>query len=353
MRLVLLFLILFFVDIEANGYPSNTRYGYTSCRTCHVSPTGGGVLTSYGKSTGDETATWSYEGESEFLHGAVVPPKWLSIGGDSRTAYIDYTSKDYKFKRTFPMQTDGEIALLLSDQIAAVGSAGVYGEERKFASRRHYLLLTPKPSFTLRFGKFFPAFGIMVPDHTAITRKTLGFEQGFESYNLEASITGKGGEFFITAVLGKDGELQSQSEKGLTLRGAIYAGKSSQVGMSFLYLTGKDQARFAFGPYALIGWDEKLYSLTEFDLQYILTEDYVETYRKSQVGLNQVGYELFKGFHLLANLEYYSDVTTSNGVGIGAQWFPRPHFEFLWTYTRRTVNFQSSDTTLAMFHYHF
>jgi len=353
LRWCLLILILVFLESESLGYPSNTRYGYSSCRTCHVSPTGGGVLTAYGKSTGDETATWSYEGESEFLHGAVKPPSWFSIGGDSRTVFFKYDSEKYKLKKTIPMQTDGELAILLSDQIALVGSAGVYGEEREFQSRRHYLLLTPNPAFTLRFGKFFPAYGIMGPDHTAITRKTLGFEQGFESYNLEASLTGKKGEVFITAVLGRDEELASQSEKGLILRGAAYVGKASQVGMSFLYLMGKEQARFAFGPYALIGWDEKLYSLTEFDLQYILTGDYVETYRKSQVGLNQVGYQLFRGFHLLANLEYYSDEATSNGFGIGAQWFPRPHFEFLWTLTRRTTDFQNSDTTVAMFHYHF
>jgi len=249
------------------------------------------------------------------------------------------------------MQADAELALHLSDQITFDADAGFYGEQRQFQSRRHYILLIPKPNITLRFGRFFPAYGIMIPDHTAIARRILGWDQNYESYNLETSFTWKYGELFLTGILGRGGEEQLTSEKGVSGRASIYLGKSSQIGVSGLLVRG-ETLRYSFGPFSLIGWTEKIYSLTQLDFQFLDTGDIFQGYRKSTIGFNELGIELFKGFDFITQYEYYSDKETSNGIGVGFQWFPRPHFEILGTYTRRTVDFISTDTSILMLHYH-
>ena len=38
---------------SAQAYPWMIRHDYTGCATCHVDPSGGGVLTAYGSAQGD------------------------------------------------------------------------------------------------------------------------------------------------------------------------------------------------------------------------------------------------------------------------------------------------------------
>src|SRR5690242_17806457 len=66
-------------------FPEMVRHGYNNCITCHVSPSGGGVLNHYGRSLSLEVMSFSgSEGEEQLL-GFVKTPYWLNVGGDVRS----------------------------------------------------------------------------------------------------------------------------------------------------------------------------------------------------------------------------------------------------------------------------
>src|SRR5579871_4460969 len=97
----------FLATRQAAAYPQfQFSSGTNRCSQCHYSPSGGGLLTSWGR---DESAdTISLGGDGAFLHGLVSPPSWLGIGGDFRFAFLtnDVGSPAGPENAAFPMQAD-------------------------------------------------------------------------------------------------------------------------------------------------------------------------------------------------------------------------------------------------------
>src|SRR5436190_6515955 len=92
---------------QALAFPEMIRHGYVNCTTCHVSPSGGGTLTEYGRELSKEVlSTWSKEGEANMAYGLVKPPEWLLFGGDYRSVYVYRDTPLYRDGRYILMQTD-------------------------------------------------------------------------------------------------------------------------------------------------------------------------------------------------------------------------------------------------------
>src|ERR1700720_2791062 len=75
---------------SAWAFPEMVRHGYVNCSSCHISPTGGGVLTQYGRELSREIlSTWGTqnEDESKFAYGWVPLPGWLDAMGLYRGVY--------------------------------------------------------------------------------------------------------------------------------------------------------------------------------------------------------------------------------------------------------------------------
>ena len=76
----------------ARAYAWMVRHGYTTCATCHVDPSGSGVLTPYGRAQGEILLQSRYSGKPEeeaspaanFLWNALRTPDWLLGGGEVR-----------------------------------------------------------------------------------------------------------------------------------------------------------------------------------------------------------------------------------------------------------------------------
>ncbi len=311
------------ISCIALAFPENIRQGYQSCGNCHVSPTGGGALTGYGRMAGEDMAMFAPEGTGRLL-GQISLPDRMAVGGDVR--YLSLQTKDYR--HDFPMQSDVEMAVRPSNEVWFDAAWGRYGEHHKAESRRNFVLWAPSENLSFRVGRFFPAYGIIVPDHTTATRQGLGFGEGQESYNGEAAVRTKYGELFLTETvsdgssveLGHDPDYRlSHKNPGYLGRLAVFMGKTAQVGASYR-LTTPDDGNWeqTYGPFAMFAVSKQLYMLAEVDRR--ATRD-----DHRDVALTELGYEAIRGLHFQLTEEYID----SGRPGVGIQWFPIPHLEAL------------------------
>lgn len=193
MRLIVLVLLALGVlagDVAA--YPEfQFSTGATRCAECHFAPMGGGLINAYGR---DEAAsTISEAGDGRFLHGAIELPEWIALGGDVRVAGLGKHVRDGTEAAVFPMQAD-LYARVANGTWSVQGTFGVLETIRKpgsfterLGSREHYAMVEAEDkAWYARAGRFLPAFGLRMPDHTVYVRRYTGQHAFEESYGLGA-----------------------------------------------------------------------------------------------------------------------------------------------------------------------
>lgn len=337
----------------ALAFPELARHGYAhQCSACHVSPTGGGALTTYGRTAGgDALPTWRNAYASRALYHFELPD-WIAIGGDQRSVGVAVQAPKgsktvYRF---IPMQYDAELALSPTPYFTVAGAWGVYGPEFEEASRRHYALLRLGEHFTARVGRFFPAYGIMGPDHATFSKKALGFDQGKETVNGEMGVHGKWGDVFITSIYGehasfevegpRDYDTNSDDYTGVAVRLQAAIGKTYVVGASCLYLTDYEGKRRACGAHAVVAPEFWIYGTAQVD-RLVDQEDTVAT--------TAVGVEPYRGFNFIYSYEH-QDLAYRHGLTL--QWVPFPHWEFSAGCKRETRAVGDFDSCTVMAHQH-
>jgi hypothetical protein len=163
----------------------------TRCTSCHYSPTGGGLLTPYGRlQSRQELSTTS--GDSErFLWGAfddALGP--VDLGIDARPTQL---------RVDFPGGTSNRFLLMNADVLAAVQAGGwtFYGQVGRrpesaggdIYSYEYWAGKQLSSRWAVRAGRFFPAYGIRFADHTSYNRATLGFDKYDQVLGAEVSHT--------------------------------------------------------------------------------------------------------------------------------------------------------------------
>ena len=187
-----------------NAEPIFLARQYARCTTCHFSPTGGGLLTPYGRSlTREELSTMGRghstapaadaSGEQAFLFGLLGNRLGkLSLGIDLRPGRLEVA---------FPGGNDDRNLLMNAEITAAFRARGwtVYGElgrqpqreeDARVDSFEHWVGYESQKGLGFRVGRFLPAYGIRFSDHTAFNRKPLGLDTSDQVYGLELSHTG-------------------------------------------------------------------------------------------------------------------------------------------------------------------
>ncbi len=319
---------------QALGFPENIRLGYAGCLSCHVSPTGGGLLTPYGRGASEDfLSTWTRKDEAQVGHGKVAPPKSLLLGGDLRGLAVQRDTRVFKEKAFIPMQLELQTGLILAEKLTAALALGLYDQNVELQNA--YGMAQISDLVFVRIGKFFPAYGLYIPNHSVVTRRGLGFNQGQETINFEAGIISESGEIIVDAILKQGlGELSSE-DKGATLRGVWYVRKESQIGLSLLSTKGTVWERQAVGVFAASGITRTTYLLGEINRETKKPADSADPSTPENtrlVSMAKVGWEITRGLHIFGAHE--SSVTTKgtydprlSAFGPGIQWFPRPHFE--------------------------
>jgi hypothetical protein len=170
---------------ETSAEPMFLAKQYVRCTTCHHSPTGGGLLTAYGRSlshhelstTGEPMPSHDEDpsrGEPAFLYGLLggrLGP--VQLGIDLRPSYLRYSFLDTSTDRNLLMSAD-LIGAVEVDDWTFYGQVGREPTEAgsKIDSYEYWAGRQPDEGVGFRVGRFLPAYGIRFSDHTSPSRNT-------------------------------------------------------------------------------------------------------------------------------------------------------------------------------------
>jgi hypothetical protein len=167
------------------------RHDYTGCNMCHADPSGGGLLTAYGRAQGELLLRTRYGGKEEeagkaadFLFGAFGLPESLLLGGDLRAMELwDIPERGQTRAQFVWMQSDLEGQLTggrlhvngsigYSDQ-GALPAAITHDRRQNLVSRVHWVGVTlgEDENWMLRLGRMNLPFGLRVVEHTFAVRQ--------------------------------------------------------------------------------------------------------------------------------------------------------------------------------------
>ena len=329
---------------NAWAFPELVRYGYNNCIACHYSPSGGGILTPYGREFSANTLSM-FNANGAFLFGAVKPPNWLALQGEFSS--LNLITTDPVTQTATPshifMQEDLEGALVFKKFVidGTIGrqDSAPAPQNNEFFTRRFFVQYKPTNQTSIRAGKFLRDFGINSSDHETAVKQGLGFDQGSETYNIEGAWLGEKVTVFLTGDFGRPDDLSLNAEKGVVLNGSYFFGGSNRVGLSYAYGTNSLANRNVFGPYWALGFTKHFSLLSEFDFQ----RNFESTFDNPQWGYadyQRLDYEILQGLHLYM-LQNFSQLDFSNpgvrdeGYGFGIQYFPIAHVETRLVWERR------------------
>lgn len=361
----LLALAALLLSTEAHAFPEMVRHHYVNCNSCHASPNGGGLLTEYGRGMASEIlSTWNYENESLFLHGVMKPekiPKAVNIGGDVRVLQVHRENRSVREGRFILMQAQVE-AGVSAGPVTAVAAFGKPNRENEIEAEftRFYLLTDVTETLQFRVGRFLPPFGINLPHHALPTRQALGFGYDSERNTIEAHWNA---EHWHGAISASQSRLQSRiadNERAASFQLERFFNDQYRIGFSGWNGESDRQKRNLVSAHGILGFTERLYLLTELAYQSKKNKALGSVRENGLYHFGRFGYEITKGLHLLAleevakaNLKQTRSLSLS--LGVGALWYPRPHFELELALNQRK-NLQLSkefeDYAYLMLHYY-
>jgi hypothetical protein len=382
----LLVAVLWLLVGSAHAHSWMIREGYGTCAECHVDPSGGGLLTDYGRAQGEillrmqheeRAADWEPGSAKDFLWGVVPLPDWLALGGSSRSAYLITQSGDVSTNRFIQMQADLRAHLEVEGFHAfgtlALAEEGARGAlitsmpDMNLVSREHWVGYDLDDRMLLRGGRMPLPFGLRVEEHTLFARQaTQADVNDTQQHGVAWAYNGKG---IRTEVMGIVGNLQlspdDYRERGGTgfiewlpfSRGAFGVsalGAHANVDPEFLV----ERTRQAYGVTARYSPVEEIVVYGEGDL---LLEDRNAESFTGNTGFVAVDWQIVPGLHLKGTGEWLSYGIDTLPDSIGAwgtvQWFFAPHADLRVDVIQRSATKPETDlkvdTTMGLGQLHF
>jgi hypothetical protein len=353
------------VATTASAEPKFLSKQYTRCTTCHISPTGGGLLSAYGRSLSHRELSTTgapmpshgdaepKPGEESFLWGALgdsLGP--VQLGIEMRPSFLHYSFLDQSQNRNLLMNADVHAAVRARDWLF-YGQVGRELEQdgHTLDSSEYWAGYQPVEGFGFRAGRFLPAYGVRFADHTSYNRSFLGLAQYDQVYGVEVSHTR--GRYLTQVSLGPgraESVIDDDGRAAFTATGRFQVdlGTRTSVAASGLYRAESDieptlgSAGIAFG-YAPTS---RVTTWTQFDGQF--RDGASDT---SYVLVNETSLELYRGIWLTvtpqARVGGGAAVPDLLRFGVGTVLLPRTHFDVNINYYRDRN--RTSDITTQIF----
>jgi hypothetical protein len=346
------------------------RHDYTGCNQCHADPSGGGLLTEYGRAQSDFLlrmrygAPDSYEPPrtAEFLFGVMKLPESLLLGGDVRFARVATRVNGQDDSRIFFMQADmqGQLAI---ERVKLNGSIGyaeqgarqaaiTHADEHNVVSRLHWVGVDigQDRNWQLRAGRMNMPFGIRSVEHTLWVRSTTrtdtnvsgqhGASLAYNGAELRGELMLIAGNFQVAPDDFRERGYSGFVEYAATPHLAFGASSLVARAQKDLY-SQKSLVRHAHGVFGRYAPLKPLVLLAEADLLANAPEG--ASTSTGYVAVLQADAEVTQGLHLMATGELWKQPAgfgTSSEAWGSVVWFFLPHFD-----TRLDLIWQSSPTS--------
>jgi hypothetical protein len=370
---------------EASAYTWMIRHDYGGCNQCHADPSGGGLLTPYGRAQGEVLLRMRYgvpveePGKvADFAFGVLPLPEHLLLGGDVRGLWLNQKpTGGQTLSRWIWMQADLEAQLSI-DRVHVNGSVGyadegaltqsiTHNDRGNLVSRLHWVGvdLDEDKTWMARAGRMNLPFGIRTIEHNlwvrSVTRTTTKDDQ---QDGVALSYNGEGLRGELMAVLGnyqihpdryRDRGYVGYLEWLVKPKTALGA-QSMIVHAQKDILFGQGMYRHAHGAYVRWAPIDPVVLLAEASLLY--RSIYPGTNDAGYAGMAQVDWEPVQGLHLMltgeAKNETPKDAPVSTAGWASVAWFFAPHADvrgdLIHQSTGTSVATTSSDLALVQLH---
>ena len=381
MKTIYLLLASALVASHASAEPMFLSKQYTRCTSCHYSPTGGGLLTSYGRRLSDQElsttrsttsasepgANDDLRGEQAFLFGA--------FGESLGPAHLGLEIRPSHLRIDFPGGHQDMNLLMTGDLVGAVQKNGwtAYGSagrqpphaairhgrvipDSAFVSYEHWISYQTDHGLGVRAGRFLPAYGVRFADHTAYTRRSLDFDFDDQVYGVEVSDTIGASLLQVMASPGKaEAILHDRQHRGFSTSARWQFDLSPRAALvgSALYRdsTRRDQKSGAVGGALGLAPASRVSIWTEVDAR--LQPDVAGG--RSWTVVNETSVEAYRGVWLKLSPQL---LTAGTGAGssdvrrlaVEAVWLPRTHWNVNVSYYRDRTHDVSTSVLLTQLH---
>ena len=338
----------------ASAYPQFQLSKDQTCTACHLSPSGGGLLSENGYAVADAMSMWGTN--PEFMYGKLSLPDWLVLGGDARTQQ-GYIKTPQNALIAFPMQADVYAAAMykgLSLHVTGGYRPPEYGNEGKTRiwSREHYVMWQSEAGGTegiyIRLGRLMPVFGLRFAEHPLYTRQYGGTPLYGETYAAAVSYITPKYEAHLTGFI-KDPLIDPVvHDNGVAGYAELRVNDHAQVGAEGMFTSSTDDKKLRGG---LTGkyYISQADFLVSTELQFV-NQRVAQGGAPNQVVANLVG-DYFRGsFMFEAALGYYNEnirvkYLDRDGLDVNVHWFTTSHLEFVLNTRVQLIGFGNGGPT--------
>jgi len=396
LSLAVALLLMGAIERRAAAFPWMIRHDYKGCNTCHADPSGGGILTAYGRGM-EETLLRMYYGKhtgeedpgkiGNFMFGAFNLPDWLLLQADGRGLFYTDTSAKLTGTNPFDSTSNPTFYLMQAEASAQVtlkrfrmyGDLGLGAPGGALASSLttgDYRLITRQfwagldlgsdNQFLLRLGRINVPYGLRIIEHTAYVRSATRTDiNASQEYGVTLAYTG---EKLRGEVMAIAGNYQIKPDAFRERGGAAYLEWSPlerfSVGASGLITHADNDInlatplwRHAYGAFARWAPVKPVAILAESDLLFFsqLLPTGASSNNTGNASFLQVDLEPVQGLHFMPTFELRYNQAIQQGVAVGGwanvAWFFAPHFDARVDAIFQSQNSKFSTLLLAQLHF--
>ena len=337
------------------AYPHYIGHGYTSCKSCHYNPFGGGIVNDYARVVNATSIasgalypdSWDNEKvayHSDFLFGA-YKPKHVRMQANYRGIQIisNPGSSESESTRWITMQEDlrGLVKFGQSDKFLISGSvsrtprttrsSNGQRSEDNYRSREHYVAYRPNQNFGVYAGLLDQVFGIRFVEHNLSSRKFTEVSQNDQTHGVALHYlkgNWEGGTHLFAGNLSQDESLRM---KGISTMLERTVGEIHRVGFSVKKSSNEFKDLLAYSAHTRISL--KSGSSLQFELgQTKLTPQNDVDPIESRYAVLQTYLRPIRGLYLFTNIDYFKPDTSKDDYtvvwGPGIQYLPIHRTEF-------------------------